>query len=132
MLKDRGHFTEHSDGRRHPAEDVPGWQITERREKIQMQSFPTVKQNLGSYIDDGFPILYIYTYEEAKADRYILDAAGRKKVLEWNGADGLVDFKTKVAKNISRDMSLEATLSFLKNGRELDRTLLVIDRKSVV
>ncbi len=91
-----------------------------------MQSFPTVKQNLGSYIDAGFPILYIYTYEEAKADRYILDAAGRKKVLEWNGADGLVDFKTKVAKNISRDMSLEATLSFLKNGRELDRTLLVI------
>lgn len=89
-----------------------------------MQSFPTVKQNLGSYIDAGFPILYIYTYEEAKADRYILDAAGRKKVLEWNGADGLVDFKTKVAKNISRDMSLEATLSFLKNGRELDRGFL--------
>lgn len=92
-----------------------------------MQSFPTVKHNLEGYIDAGFPILYIYTYEEAKADRYISAAAGRKKVLEWNGADGLVDFKTKAAMSIcGRNPSLEATLSFLKNGRELDRHLLVI------
>lgn len=91
-----------------------------------MLHLPTVKDNLGGYIDAGFPILYICTYEEAKADQYIMKAAGRKKVLEWNGAEGLVDFKTKVPQNIGRDHSLGAVLSFLKNDRELDRTLLVI------
>jgi SpoVK/Ycf46/Vps4 family AAA+-type ATPase len=92
-----------------------------------MINLPTVQENLGGYIDAGFPILYIYTYEEAKADREIKSAAGRKKILEWNGADGLVDFKTKTAKNIAgRDISLETALSFLKSGKELDRTLLVI------
>lgn len=91
-----------------------------------MLHLPTVKKNLGDYIDAGFPILYIYTYEEVKVDRYISSVAGRKKILEWNGADGLVDFKTKVAKNIGCDQSLEATLSLLKRGRDLDRTLLVI------
>ena len=91
-----------------------------------MLHLPSVKENLGGYIDAGFPILYICTYEESKADEYILSAAGRKKTLEWNGADGLVDFRTKVPQNIGRDHSLGTVLSFLKNDRELDRTLIVI------
>lgn len=91
-----------------------------------MWHLPGVKENLAKYIDAGFPILYICTYEEAKTDREILHVADNKKILEWNGADGLVDFRTKVSKNIGRDHSLGAVLSFLKNDRELDRTLLVI------
>ncbi|MCM1561277.1 MAG: AAA family ATPase [Butyrivibrio sp.] len=91
-----------------------------------MVQLPSVKDNLRSYIDAGFPILYICTYEEAKADSYILSVAGRKKTLEWNGADGLVDFKTKASKNPQNDHSLEAVLSYLKMDRELDRTLLVV------
>lgn len=91
-----------------------------------MLSLPTVQENLGKYIDAGFPILYIYTYEEEKADRYIADAAGRREVLEWNGADGLVDFKTKVSCNASKDHSLETALSFLNKEKELHRKLLVI------
>ncbi len=91
-----------------------------------MLYLPSVKENLSRYIDAGFPILYICTYEESKADRYILDVAGRKKLLEWNGAQGLVDFRTKASKNPSQDHSLGAVLSFLKNSRELDCTLLVI------
>lgn len=90
-----------------------------------MQSFPTVRQNLEGYIDAGFPIIYIHTFEETKADRYISLAAGRKKVLEWNGANGFVDFKTK-APFISDGQTLEATLSLLKRGKELHRKLLVI------
>lgn len=90
-----------------------------------MLHLPTVKENLGGYIDAGFPILYICTYEEAKTDRYISSVAGRRKVLEWNGADGLVYFKTKVSVG-KFGQSLIDALSFLKNGKELDRTLLVI------
>lgn len=89
-----------------------------------MLHLPTVKDNLATYIDAGFPILYIYTFEEAKADRYISSVAGRKKVLEWNGAKGLIDFKTKVPQ--MENKTLEATLSFLKNGNELQRRILVI------
>ena len=61
-----------------------------------MLHLPTVQDHLRQYVDAGFPILYICTYEEAKADQYIASAAGRREVLEWNGADGFVNFKTKV------------------------------------
>lgn len=89
-----------------------------------MLHFPTVKENLGRYIDAGFPILYIYTYEETKADRYIASVAGRREVLEWNGADGFVNFKTKTP--LVPNQTLEATLAFLKTGKELNRKLLVV------
>lgn len=89
-----------------------------------MQSFPTVKQDLAGYIDAGFPLIYILTFEEAKTDRYISMAAGRKKIIEWNGANGFVDFKTKTA--FIGGHTLEATLGLLKNGKELHRKLLVI------
>lgn len=85
---------------------------------------PTVKNNLGNYIDAGFPILYIRTFEEIKAEKYIASVAGRREVLEWNGADGFVNFKSKVT--LMPNYTLEATLSLLKKGKELDRKLLVI------
>lgn len=91
---------------------------------MQVLYLPSAKDNLGTYIDAGFPILYIYTFEEANADKYIASVAGRKKVIEWNGANGFVDFSTKVS--LVPNLSLEATLSFLKNGNELHRKLLVI------
>lgn len=89
-----------------------------------MLHLPTVKDNLSRYIDAGFPILYIYTYEEAKADQYIAAVAGRREVLEWNGADGFVNFKTKSP--LIPGQSLEDTLAFLKTGKELNRKLLLI------
>lgn len=89
-----------------------------------MLHLPTVQDHLSRYIDAGFPILYICTYEEAKADRYIAAVAGRREVLEWNGADGFVNFKTKAP--LVPSQTLEATLAFLKTGKELNRKLLVI------
>ena len=89
-----------------------------------MLSYPTVNVNLARYIDAGFPILYINTFEDTKADKYIASVADRRKVLEWNGADGFVDFRTKAP--FMPNQTLEATLSFLKTGKELHRKLLVI------
>jgi SpoVK/Ycf46/Vps4 family AAA+-type ATPase len=89
-----------------------------------MINYPTVKDNLVRYIEAGFPILYINTFEEAKADRYIAAIPGYKGILEWNGSDGFVDFKTKAP--LMPDMTLEKTLAFLKTGKELHRKLLVI------
>ncbi len=89
-----------------------------------MLNLPTVDGNLEKYIDAGFSILYICTFEDAKADKYITAVAGRREVLEWNGANGFVNFQTKAA-NIP-NYTLEDTLSLLKNNKELDRKLLVI------
>jgi hypothetical protein len=89
-----------------------------------MFSLPTVKDNLIRFIDAGFPILYINTYEESKADGYIKSVSGGRGVLEWNGAGGFVDFRTKAP--ILPNQTLEATLALLKTGRELHRKLLVI------
>ena len=90
-----------------------------------MLQLPTVRDNLSKYIDAGFPILYIHTFEEEKVDGYIRSIAGRREVLEWNGANGFVDFKTKIPL-IEDNRTLEDTLLFLKRGKELDRKLLVI------
>ncbi|WP_300803325.1 AAA family ATPase [uncultured Acetatifactor sp.] len=89
-----------------------------------MDRYLSVEKNLAKYIDAGFPMLYIRTYEEEKADRHIQAAAGRREVLEWNGADGFVNFKTKSP--LIPNQSLESTLAFLKNGKELDRKLFVV------
>ncbi len=56
-----------------------------------------MEEKLKQYIDAGFPILYIHTFEEEKADRLILAAARRKTVVEWNGANGLVEFQNKTS-----------------------------------
>lgn len=92
--------------------------------RTNMLHLPNVKDNLKLYIDAGFPILYIHTYEEAKADKYIASAAARREVLEWNGAKGFVDFKTKVSH--TSNLTLEDTLLLLNTGKELNRKLLVI------
>lgn len=90
-----------------------------------MYAFPGVEKNLKRYVDAGFPILYIHTFEEVKADRYISDAAGGKEIIEWNGSEGFVRFQSKQPFN-PPGRSLEATLELLKKGKELDRKLLVI------
>lgn len=89
-----------------------------------MPTLPAVKGNLIRYIEAGFPLLYIYTFDEEDADRYIQNVAGRKKLLEWNGANGFVDFTTKSA--LVPHLTLEATLSLLNTEKELNRKLLAI------
>lgn len=90
-----------------------------------MLHLPTVQGNLAYYKDAGFPILYICTDEEDRADRYIESVVGRAKAYEWNGANGVVDFKTRVSKG-SGDETLTAALSRFKMSSELNRALLVI------
>ncbi len=46
-----------------------------------MNHYLSVERNLAKYIDAGFPVLYIRTYEEEKADRHVLAAVGRRKVM---------------------------------------------------
>ena len=65
-----------------------------------------LSERLNLYMDAGFPILYISTFEEDKADRAIREAAGNREIVEWN-VRGLLfkQSKQKVA-----DISLQEAL----------------------
>lgn len=84
-----------------------------------------LQDKLIRYIDAGYPIIYISSYEELKMDHLISDIAGERKLLEWNGADGLVDFESK-SPLIANKMSLDEALSFLSEDTELDNHILVL------
>ncbi len=84
-------------------------------DKATKQSF---EKQLTQYIAAGFPIIYINTFEEEKADRIILEAAnrvGRKHLEEWNGSRA-VEFKTKAPRNLKNDTLYGALSLFLEDG----------------
>jgi hypothetical protein len=87
-----------------------------------MNEKSTFENDLGRYMDAGFPIIYICSYEEDKVDSYISKVAGRKEIIEWNGSSGLVDVKAKV----TQDWTLEKTLAFFKDVDELEKKIIVI------
>lgn len=72
----------------------------------------SLEESITRYMEAGFPILYVNTYEEEKADRAILAAAKTterdKHMLEWNGFHA-ADFHTKTPLSI-QDESLRGTL----------------------
>lgn len=85
----------------------------------------SLKNNLVRYIDAGFPILYINSYEENKVDTIIKNSAAGRKILEWNGINGFTNFETKNAIQMM-DSTLEGTLRFLFQTGELEGTILVL------
>lgn len=84
-----------------------------------------IKQKLISYIDAGFPIIYINSFEEVKVDGIIQSVMGGKKGYEWNGANGFCNFKTKAT--LLENKSLGETLIHLCSDTDaLNRSFLVI------
>lgn len=83
-----------------------------------------INKALNSYIDSGFPIIYINSFEETKVDGIITSVMGGRKGLEWNGSESFCDFKTK--RVLIPENDLPSTLSLLCADNELDRKFLVI------
>lgn len=84
-----------------------------------------LKEEIIKYLDAGYPILFINSYEEKKTDEIIKRAVGNRKVIEWNGATGFSDFGTKNA--FIEDKTLVETLKLLASDEDnLDRRLLVL------
>lgn len=48
----------------------------------------TLKERISQYIDAGFPILYLNTFEEAEAMKLIRGAANSEKLLIWGMTEG--------------------------------------------
>ena len=83
----------------------------------------TFKAKLVRYIDAGFPIIYINTFEEDKVDSLISEISSGKEVYEWNETNGYIDFETKAP--LQEDCSFERMLDQLKVPALLDRKILV-------
>ena len=96
---------------------TPDWRL--RRTVI----FRTFKAKLVRYIDAGFPIIYINTFEEDKVDSLIPEISSGKEVYEWNETNGYIDFETKTP--LQEDCTLERMLDQLKTPDLLDRKILI-------
>ena len=83
----------------------------------------TFKAKLVRYIDAGFPIIYINTFEEDKVDSLIPEISSGKEVYEWNETNGYIDFETKAP--LQEDCSFERMLDQLKVPDLLDRKILI-------
>ena len=83
-----------------------------------------IKDALIKYVDAGYPIVYINSFEETKTDAIIQAVMGGREGLEWNGAYGFCSFQTK--QSFLEDKSLAETLRILVSDTELDRKFLVI------
>ena len=84
----------------------------------------TLRNKLARYMDAGFPILYINTFEEGKVDEIIASISYDKEVYEWNGTNGYVDFETKTP--IMEDCTLEMMLDQLKIKGMLDQKIILL------
>ena len=83
-----------------------------------------LRYKLARYIDAGFPIIYINSFEEDKTDKIISEVIDRNELFEWNGAAGLVDFRTK--KPIINDRSIVTALDLLRKDNELNEKKLIL------
>lgn len=85
----------------------------------------TLLDKVTIYVDAGFPILLIHSYEEKKIDEIIKKSAAGRELYEWNGVTGFTDFSTKKSYNLM-DCSLQGTLKYLVNGDELQGRIVVL------
>ncbi len=83
------------------------------------------EERFRQYLDSGFPILYIKSYEENKIDEMVRQVSGNRELVEWNEARGFVDFLHKKPL-VKRGSSLEETLDYLDMNKEIDRKIFVI------
>lgn len=84
-----------------------------------------LKRKINQYIDAGFPILYINSFEDDKIDSMIREVGEQKEIVEWNKAKGIVDFDTKVSQ-LSELSELTTALDFYLDKEDLERTILVL------
>lgn len=55
------------------------------------------QSKIQHYMDAGFPILYLNTYEEGKAEEAVKCAAGKEPILLWDGTDRVCDISVSPA-----------------------------------
>lgn len=98
---------------------------SERYGRKEDEMMDKLKDKMSRYIDAGLPILYISSFEDERIDTIIKGLAGHKDVVEWNGARGLVDLRTK-APLLSMGSGLAEALGLFQDPGELEGKILVL------
>lgn len=83
------------------------------------------KTKLVNYIDAGFPIIYINTFEEDKVDSILAEIKADRNVVEWNGAKGFVDPITG-STLFTEDYNLEDVLNLNRDEDVFEGNILVL------
>lgn len=83
-----------------------------------------LRSKLTRYIDAGFPVIYINTYEEEKVNELIASSDVNREIYEWNETNGYIDFKTKTP--LFEDCTLEGMLNQLKVREMLERKTILL------
>ena len=71
------------------------------------------EKRIADYMDAGFPILYLHTFEEGKAQEAIQNASrgiGHLEILEWDGTNRICDIQTG---ELKYDMSISSLADVL-------------------
>ena len=84
-----------------------------------------LKRKINQYIDAGFPVLYINSFEDDKLDVMLKELGEGKDIVEWNAAKGLVDFETKTPQLVLSD-DLSSVLNLFLDRDELERKIIVL------
>ena len=97
----------------------------------------TLKNNLSRYLDAGFPILYINSFEETKIEETIKAVDDRRTVAIWSLASGYGEYSAKTKEwempPVKDDSTeLETVLNNKLAFNELERTIFIIKDAHIV
>lgn len=81
-------------------------------------------EKLQLYLDAGFPLIYIHSFEESKVDKIIKKSAGGRKIFAWDEMYRYRNLKT--GEIINEDYDLNDTLKEGIKYKEFDRKIFVI------
>ena len=84
----------------------------------------SLKAKLIRYMDAGFPIIYINTFEDDKVDEIVSSIRSGKDIYEWNETNGYIEFGTNYP--MMEDCTLEMMLDQLKDYEYLDRKIILL------
>lgn len=83
----------------------------------------TLNEQLIRYMDAGFPIIYLHTFEEDKAMNIIKSVSCGRGIIEWS-IEGLLDYKEGI--NVP-DAAIEETLNmFMHDNTNLDQKIVIL------
>ena len=88
-------------------------------------------EKISQYMDAGYPILYMNTFEELKGIKSIIAASGARQVLSWSYAEGLVLYKNGEVQDLYKNDLAKTPIAIVLE-QMLMESLYELDGKVIV